>query len=234
MYFKISAIMKKIKYPLFIIFSFLFVVSVQAQDVKSKQTSTCRFNFTSEQDMFAFLQLSGEAGLALAFQLNNAEAKEFMDETYALVEKKLRDAGVKLNDINSLEGTKVNYSKMGFPIVGLKKASKSNKAEQYMTLEVSLIGTRKIVSTTTINGASRAVTKCYPEVKVTVAFGGTDGKKIKKIKGVHRLEEKLSITSLSFDLGGGLSISTTEEVAKEDLPFYQMLDKALDDLIKQL
>lgn len=225
--------MKKFKYILTLLTLITLSCKLQAQDVKSKQTSVCRFNLTSDQDLFAFLHLSPQAGLALAFQLNNAEAKGFMEDTYNQVEKKLSEAGLKLNPINSLEG-KVNYSKMGFPIVGLKKASKSKVSEQYMTLIVSLVGVKKIISTTSLNGASKVTTKCYPEVKVTIAFAGTDGKKTKKVKGVYRLDEKLSITSASFNLGGGVSVSTTEEVSKDDLPFYQMLDKAIEDLVKQL
>ena len=226
--------MKKIKHSLLTLITITALISnVYAQDVKIKQTSVCRFNFTSDEDLFAFLQLSPESGLALAFQLNNAKAKGFMEETYNQVENKLIEAGFKLNKINSLEG-KVSYSKMGFPIVSLKKASKADVSEQYMTLMVNLIGVKKVVSTTSLNGISKIITKCYPEVKVTIAFGGKDGKKTKIIKGVYRLEEELSINSASFNLGEGFSISISEEVSKDDLPFYQMLDKAIENLINQL
>lgn len=214
--------------------SILLSFNLQAQDIPAKETALCWFNLTVEEDMYLTMELEPKTMLAILFQKDNPEAKALMGNSLAMIYKKVNEeTDLTLLPVESLEG-KVNYSKMGYPLASLKKASKKGDFSQYVRIEIEVSGVGKSTSTTSTGGdianESQRV-KIKPQVLVNLKFGDADGYTIDKIQGKYRHEEKVEITSESLT---ALGWSYAYEQEADIIPYYYFLEKAVEDLVSKL
>jgi len=213
-----------------------FSLNLIAQEIPEKETSLCWFNLAVEEDMYLPMELDAKTLMAITFQKDNPEAKELMGNSLAVVYNKLnKETAITLLPVESLEG-KVKYSRMGYPLASLKKASKKGNFEQYVRVDIEVSGARNTTNTfsrevTTEVNQDVQRTKVKPQIRVIFKFADKDGNTIDKVQGTYRHDEKVEITSRRLSTMGW-SLAYDQEA--DAIPYYYFLEKAVEDLVSKL
>ena len=231
--------------------------SVKAQEITVQYdtpTAIAKYYFVSENQIHLSMGIEDETNRAIMFQRDDAKAREFMTTSLnQVVEALKKEVNMAILPIETLEG-KVVYSKMGFPLSSLKKAAKSGDQQQYITIEIAALASKTITSensqslaqSSSTNGSSQvelsataSSTEFYPQVQVKLKFGDASGKTIAKYKGVYTHPERVAINTLSTDVSvsgqsGETGVSVTQEEQADQIAYFEFLEKATADLIRQL
>ncbi len=219
------------------VIAFFLSFNLVAQEIPAKETALCWFNLAVEQDMYLPMELEAETLMAITFQKDNPEAKELMENSLAVVYNKINEeTAITLLPVESLKED-VRYSRMGYPLASLKKASKKGDFKQYARIDIEVSGARRssntfsreLSETEVDHGVQRV--KVKPQIRVTLKFADKDGNTIDKVQGVYRHEEKVEITSRRLSTMGW-SLAYDQEA--DAIPYYYFLEKAVEDLVKKL
>lgn len=214
--------------------------SAFSYQIPAKQTAICWFYIGVEDDLHLSMGLSPETMLSIAMQREDATAKELLTNSLKVISENVNSkTGIKLLPIETLEGA-VQYSRMGFPLVSLKKASKKGNQPQYVRIDI-LVSAAKTTTRTTSVGAAEiegevltndaSVARFYPQVTVTLKFADASGKVIDKAVGKYRHNEKAILTAESLSIAGW---TFTYDQDAQPIPYYFFLEKAVEDLVSKL
>ena len=229
-------------------FSFAFTIP-------NKPTAISRFLFTSEQQLHLCLGIDDKTIQAINFQKDDADAKAFMAQSLAVIRDSMKKhTEIPLLPIETLKD-KITYTRMGYPLAGLKKAAKKGEQDQYVTIDILVRGVKNLtisnideneieISTPTtevdIEGVSAKKTlsemEFYPQIQVIMKFADKNGKVIEKLTGEYTYPKPVTIETASSSLviGEGTEIILDEEADAEQIPYYAFLGKAVMNLIQQL
>lgn len=212
---------------------FLFSFSF-AQNISNEPTAISAYRINIQDDMYLAMEMDPGTAMALMMQLDKPEAKRLMRNSLDLIFKKINEeTALQLLPIETLKDH-LTYSKMGYPIGTLKKASKSGVSQQYVNIDITVSGAQRSTSTTTIGGPVDYVeenSKVKPVLQIVLKFADASGSNTEKVKGKYRHDEKIEINSESL---GQFGWFFQLENDAESIPYYYFLEKAIDDLISQL
>ncbi len=217
----------------------LFALSLKlfAQQIPAKKTALSWFNLAVQDDMHSPMELDSETLWAIMFQKDNEEAKTLMGNSLAIIYDKVnKQTNITLLPAESLGG-KVKYSRMGYPLASLKKASKKGNFEQYVKIDIEVSGARSNSTTLSREVADSGVdqelerVRVKPQIWVTLKFADKDGNTIDKVRGKYRHEKRVEITSRSLSSMGW---TVTHDREADAIPYYYFLEKAVDDLVQKL
>lgn len=230
--------MKQIK--LFLILSLIVISAVKAQDLKEVPTPLSMMTLSVMEDMYLAMELEPKTMMALMLQQPNAKAEELMFNSLNLIRTMIKDStGIDIQPADALEG-KVKYSRLGLPLVSLKKAAKKTDFQQYVKIDIAV---SPFSGTTTQNtnstdsplgvevGSSNYSANWRPEVFVLMKFANAKGKGVRTIRGIYRHDEKVKVTSQDLVVAGW-HIPMNQEA--EVIPYYYFLEKAVQDLISKI
>ncbi len=217
------------------LFSFIFCISfysLSAQGGSPIQANTptaiSKYYFVSENQIHLSLGIEDKTNNAIMLQKDDANAKAFLNQSLQLVLDSIaKNSSLKLLPIESLKG-QVTYSRMGFPLSGLKKAAKKTNHQQYVTIDIAVLASKTISSSISEENSSNSsirrgsanaevslefdstqialkegttlnTTEFYPQVQITLKFGNSEGKTISKIKGLYTHPERIVIETETRD-----------------------------------
>lgn len=230
--------MKQIKLAfVFVIFS---TSLAKSQDLQKAPTPLSMMTLSVMEDMYLAMELEPKTMFALTLQQPDEKAEELMFTSFDMIRGMIIDStGVDILPANALEG-KVKYSRLGMPLVSLKKAAKSSDFEQYVKIDIVVSpfsGTSSTNTTTSDGPAGLEVGNANysaswrPEVWINVKFANEKGKSIKSIRGIYRHDEEVKVTSQDLVVAGWqIPMNQTAEV----IPYYFFLQKAVEDLISKM
>lgn len=213
--------------------------SVSAQDLEQTPTPLSMMTLSVMEDMYLTMELEPKTMMALMLQQPNDEAEELMFTSYDLIRGMIKDSiGVDILPADALEG-KVRYSRIGLPIVTLKKAAKSSDFQQFVKIDIivsqfsgtSTENTTSTESTIGEVGNSNYSASWRPEVMIIAKFADAKGKSKGSVRGIYRHTEEVKVTSQSLVVDGWY-IPMNQEA--EVIPYYYFLQKAAEDLIRKL
>jgi len=214
-------------------------MNLSSQSIEPVETPVVWFSIMVDEEMYAAMELDGKTMMALALQQNNPEAKELMDQSFGMFKHIIDSAtSLQLLPANALSG-KVNYSRMGYPIANFKKAAKNSSFNQFVKVEISVVGMKTSTSTSGVGQDIQGIEvteensriKTFPQVDVILKFAGEDGKSTEKVTGRYRHSEKIKVNTQSIDIG---FFAVELERNSEIIPYYFYLNEALKDLINKL
>lgn len=230
--------MKQIK--LLFVIVLLSISLAKAQDLKQVPTPLSMMTLSVMEDMYLAMELEPNTMVALMLQKPDDKAEELMFNSLDLIRGMIKDStGVDILPANTLEG-KVRYSRLGLPLVTLKKAAKSSDFQQYVKIDITVSpfsGTTTTNTTTSDGSAGIAVASensdasWRPEVLIIVKFADENGKSLKSIRGIYRHDEEVKVTSQNL-IVDGWTIPMNQEA--EVIPYYFFLQKAVENLITKM
>lgn len=230
--------MKQIK--LLFVIGLLTLSLAHAQGLKEVPTPLSMMTLSVMEDMYLAMELEPNTMVALMLQQPNDKAEELMFTSLDIIRGMILDStGVDILPANALEG-KVRYSKLGMPLVTLKKAAKSSDFQQYVKIDIAVSpfsGTTTTNTTSTEGpggievGNANYDASWRPEVWISMKFADEKGKSIKTIKGIYRHDEEVRVTSQDLVVAGW-QIPMNQEA--ELIPYYYFLEKAVGDLISKI
>ncbi len=230
--------MKQIK--LFFVIGFLTLTGTQAQDLKEAPTPLSMMTLSVMEDMYLAMELDPNTMVALMLQKPNDKAEELMFTSLDIIRGMIKDStGIDILPANALEG-KVRYSRLGLPLVTLKKAAKSSDFQQYVKIDIAVSpfsGTSTSNTTSSDGpggvevGNANYDASWRPEVWISMKFANEKGKAVKSVRGIYRHDEEVKVTSQNLVIDGW-QIPTNQEA--EVIPYYYFLEKAVEDLIRKL
>jgi hypothetical protein len=189
-----------------------------------------------QEDMHLPMELDNETLMAIMFQRDNEEAKKLMNNSLGIIYQKInKETDITLLPKEALDG-KVKYSRMGYPLASLKKASKKGKAEQYVRIDIEIDSYKRSSNTISLDVTEEVDhnverSKVKPRIRVVVKFGDKDGNTIDKVIGTYKSDEKFEITSRELSTMGW-SVAFDQEA--DAIPYYYFLEKAVEDLVNKL
>lgn len=219
----------------------LIYSKAMAQELTTVPTPLSMMTLSVMEDMYLTMQLDPETMFDLTLQRPNEKAAELMFTSLDLIRGMIKDStGVEILPANALEG-KVRYSKLGLPLVTLKKAAKSSDYQQYVKIDISVTPYRPSTTenSSTSNegpaglevGSSNYSAKFRPEVSIQAKFADSNGKSIGTLKGRYIHEDKVSVTSQDL-IVQGWQIPMNQEA--DVIPYFFFLQKAVEDLINHM
>lgn len=230
--------MKKQAFVIFL--SIGLAYSSMAQELKEEPIAVSWFTLSVAEDLYLTMELEAKTMMAIMFQHKNEEAEDLMFSSFNLIKDRINDSTTyELLPVDALQG-KITYSRIGFPLASLKKASKKSDYAQFVKIDILVSAEKRSSSEgSTISTAVVGLevsdnnynAKFYPQVDVVLKFANESGKTIETIRGRYRHTEKVAVSSQDLKVAGWhIPLHRSAEV----IPYYFFLEKAVQDLISQL
>lgn len=230
--------MKQVKLVVF--FALFASFKAIGQDIMEVPTPLSMMTLSVMEDMYLSMELDPSTMFALMLQQPNDKAEELMFNSLDLIRGMIKDStGVDILPANTLEG-KVKFSRLGLPLVTLKKAAKKSDFQQYVKIDISVSPFSGTTTTNTVAtdsplgvevGSSNYSASWRPEVFIIMKFADANGKSIKSIRGIYRHTDEVKVTSEDLVVAGWQFPMNQEA---EVIPYYYFLEKAVEDLIGKL
>lgn len=227
--------MKQIK--LTFLFFLLSSLTGRAQQAKEVPTALSMMTISVMEDLYPSMELDPQTMFALSLQQPNDKAEELMFTSFDLIRNMMLDsAGIDILPVDALQG-KVRYSRLGFPLVSLKKAAKKSDYQQYVKVDIEVSPFRPSTSTGTIPAEgpmgievdqTNYQSRFRPEVTVRLKFADASGKSLGTLRGVYVHDEKVQMTSQDL-IVSGWQIPINRSAAP--IPYYYFLQQAVADLV---
>jgi len=239
----------------------LFFSSIlKSQSFKPKaETAICRYFFVAENDVYLNLGISSKTNSAIMFQKDDEKARSFMLTSLKMIVDSInKNTSLTLLPVNTLKG-KVTYSRTGFPLSSLKKASKKSDHKQFVSVDIFVSGT-KTNTTTRRNvyetsdedskppkddeieaelGHKNTGMNFFPRVQVKLKFADSEGKASEKYTGTYTHNKRVYISTdiaelRLVDVGGSMEFGHILNQEATNIPFFAFLASAIEDLVKKI
>jgi len=212
--------MKNFTITLVVFFTCLLAYNAKAQEISKNNIAFYRYNVMIE-DMF-----------------NITLDKPMLDSMYKFTTTVFsKVSGVNFKSADYLKG-KVAYDYYGYPLGSIKKAVKSNMADNYAKITINLkhsgiITTKE--SETTFLDVSQGKGKTITKVKVVIdlVIYNSKGEEIKKLKSESVSKDKITVEYKTLAIGNFSIISSNENQSVENTFTFLFYD-ALEKLAKEL
>ena len=169
------------------------------------------------------------------------------------------ETDLKILPLETLQ-SKLRFLPNGYPLQnGFKKAAKVSDYEQFLNINIQVnietqttgttteenlvVDTREDIRTAHYDNnnikifwkanvtatSKRDIFK--PIVTVTLKFGGSNGKKTAKYKGVFKSQDKIVSSTKTYS---SESMSSATNMESDKMAYYDLLNKAIDNLVQQM